>query len=250
MPTSLVLILAAAITAAISGLFGMGGGMIFMGVIAAFLPVAVAMVVHGFVQSASNGFRAFLLREDVRWDVIGWEVAGAVPAALLLALVSFVPSTAGLYLALGLLPLLLWLPRGLLAFDAARPRDAVGCGALVVGLNLTAGVAGPALDFFFVRTELTRREIVATKAVTMLGAHLLKIAYFGIPLARASSLDALPAGWVLALCVPGVFLGTWIGTRGLALFTDGGFRRVSRYLVTAVGAVFLWRAASLLSLSV
>ena len=165
-------------------------------------------------------------------------------------MISFVPSRGLLYLALGLLPLLLWLPRGLFAFDAARPRDAVGCGALVVGLNLMAGVAGPALDFFFVKTELTRREIVATKAVTMLGAHMLKIVYFGLPLLRASSLDALPAWWVLALCIPGVFLGTWIGTRGLALFTDTGFRRVSRYLVTAVGAVFLWRAATLLSLSV
>ena len=250
MNTSLLIIFSAALTAAISGLFGMGGGMIFMGVIAAFLPVAVAMVVHGIVQSASNGFRAWLLRGEVRWDVIRWELVGAVPALVGLAFISFVPSKPLLYLALGLLPFLLWLPRGWFAFDAAVPRHAVGCGALVTGLNLTAGVAGPALDFFFVKTQLTRREIVATKAVTMLGAHMVKIAYFGIPLLRASSLDALPAWWVFALAVPGVFAGTWVGTRGLALFSDVGFRRVSRYLVTAVGMVFLWRAAALLSVSV
>ena len=246
MNASLLIILAAGLTAAISGLFGMGGGMIFMGVIAAFLPVAVAMVVHGIVQSFSNGFRAWLLRADVRWDVIGWEAAGAVPVIGLLSLVMFVPSRAALYLALGLLPTLLWLPRGWLAFDASRPRDALGAGALVAGLNLSAGVAGPALDFFYVKTALTRREIVATKAVTMLGAHTVKIAYFGLPLLRAGEVDAMPPAWVLALAVPTVFAGTWAGTRGLALFSDTGFKRVSRYLVSAVGSVFLLRAVSLL----
>ena len=242
-----LIIIVAGLTAIISGLFGMGGGMIFMGVIAAFLPVAVAMVVHGIVQSASNGFRAFLLRADVRKDVLFWELVGAVPMIVVLAVISFVPSKFALYLALGSLPFLLWLPRNWLAFDAAKPRHAVGAGALVAGLNLTAGVAGPALDFFYVKTELTRREIVATKAVTMLGAHLVKIFYFGIPLMRASSLDALPQWWVFALAVPAVFLGTFIGTRGLELFSDIGFRRVSRYLVTGVGCVFLWRAFALAS---
>ena len=245
-----LLIGAALLTAIVSGLFGMGGGLIFMGIIAAFLPVAVAMVVHGIVQSASNGFRAWLLRADIRWDVLGWKLVGAIPVVGLLALVSFVPSTLALYTALGLLPLLLWLPKDMLAFDTAVPRHAVGAGALVAGLNLTAGVAGPALDFFYVKTTLTRQEIVATKALTMLGAHLAKIAYFGIPLMRASSLEALPEWWVLALAVPGVFLGTFIGTRGLQLFTDIGFRRVSRYLVTGVGAVFLLRAFSLWSSTV
>ena len=250
MPTSALVILAAALTAAVSGLFGMGGGLIFMGVIAAFLPVAIAMVVHGIVQSASNGFRAWLLRPHTRWDVVGWEAAGALPAIALLAFVSFVPSRAGLYLALGLLPLLLWLPRRWLSLDAARPRDAALCGATVAGLNLVAGVAGPATDLFFVRTALTRREIVATKAVTMFGAHLVKIAYFGIPLARAGDLSQLPQPWVLVTAVAGVFLGTWVGTRGLALFSDTGFRRVSRYLVTAIGGVFVWRAWLLFSTSV
>ena len=246
----LLIVLAAGLTAIISGLFGMGGGLVFMGIIAAFLPVAVAMVVHGIVQSASNGFRAWLLRGDVRWDVLGWELLGALPVVGLLALVSFVPSKLVLYLALGFLPFLLWLPRDILAFDASRPRHAVGAGALVAGLNLTAGVAGPALDFFYVKTALTRQEIVATKAVTMLGAHLAKIAYFGIPLLRASSLEAMPDLWVFALAIPAVFLGTWIGTRGLRLFSDVGFRRVSRYLVTGVGLVMLARAFSLWSSTV
>ena len=241
-----LLILAALLCATVSGLFGMGGGMIFLGLIAAWLSVAAAMVVHGVVQSASNGSRAWFLRAHVRWDVVRWEGVGAVPVVALLLAVSFVPDTPTLYILLGLLPLLLWLPKRVFALDAARPRDAVLCGGTVAGLNLSAGVAGPALDFFYVRTALTRREIVATKAVTMFGAHLVKILYFGVPLVRAQGLDTLPAPWALGVAAGATFAGSWLGTRGLALFSDVGFRRVSRWLVTGVGAVYLWRGAALL----
>lgn len=241
-----IIIAAAFVTAIISGLFGMAGGLVFMGVIAVFLGVAEAMVVHGAVQSVSNSYRAFLLRDAVRWDILGWTALGAAPAALLMLSIAFLPSKAQLYLALGLLPLLLWLPKGWLAGDAQKPAHAVLCGALVMGLNLSAGVAGPALDFFYVKTSLTRQQIVATKAVTMFASHLVKIGYFGIPLAMSAGLAGLPPWWVLALAVPAVMAGTFIGTRLLKRFSDIGFKRYTRILVTAIGAVYVWRGLALL----
>ena len=54
-------------TALISGMFGMGGGMILMGVLLALLPLSQAMVLHGSVQLTSNGSRAWLLRRHIRW---------------------------------------------------------------------------------------------------------------------------------------------------------------------------------------
>jgi len=143
-----VLLFAALITACISGIFGMAGGMIFMGIIAAMMGVAEAMVVHGAVQSVSNSYRSYLLREHIRWDILGFELIGAVPAIGLLALAAFVPEKGVLFLMLGLLPFLLWLPRGWLQGDAEKPLHAMLCGSLVMALNLVAGVAGPALDFF------------------------------------------------------------------------------------------------------
>jgi hypothetical protein len=122
-----IIIAAAFCTAIISGVFGMAGGLVFMGIIAVFLGVAEAMVVHGAVQSVSNSYRAFLLRENVRWDILGWTAAGALPAALLMVSVSFLPSKAQLYLALGLLPLLLWLPKRWLSGDAQKTS---ACGSL------------------------------------------------------------------------------------------------------------------------
>ncbi|GHA98850.1 permease [Algimonas arctica] len=241
-----LIVVAAFLTAIISGLFGMAGGLVFMGIIALFLGVAEAMVVHGAVQSVSNSYRAFLLRGTVRWDILGWTAVGALPAALLMLSVSFLPSKAQLYLALGLLPLLLWLPKRWLSGDAQKPTHAALCGAMVMGLNLSAGVAGPALDFFYVKTTLTRQQIVATKAVTMFASHLVKIVYFGIPLARGVGLSGLPPWWVFAAAVPAVMAGTFIGTRLLARFSDVGFKHYTRILVTVIGGIYLWRGLALL----
>lgn len=241
-----IIIVAAFCTAIISGVFGMAGGLIFMGVIAVFLGVAEAMVLHGAVQSVSNSYRAFLLRDAVRWDILGWTAVGALPAALLMLSVNFLPSKAQLYLALGCLPLLLWLPKRWLSGDAQKPPHAILCGAMVMGLNLSAGVAGPALDFFYVRTSMTRQEIVSTKAVTMFASHLVKIVYFGIPLIRGIGLVGLPPWWVFAAAIPAVIAGTLIGTRLLRRFSDIGFKHYTRILVTGVGGVYIWRGLMLL----
>ena len=217
-----------------------------MGIIAVFLGVAEAMVVHGAVQSVSNSSRAWMLRDDVRWDILGWTALGALPAGLLMLAVSFLPSKAQLYLALGLLPILLWLPRAWLAGDAEKPTHAMLCGAMVMGLNLSAGVAGPALDFFYVKTALTRQQIVATKAVTMFASHLVKIVYFGVPLAREVGLSGLPPAWFFILAVPVSIAGTFVGTRLLRRFSDVGFKRYTRILVTLIGGVYVLRGLALL----
>jgi uncharacterized membrane protein YfcA len=44
-------------TSFISGIFGMAGGMILLGILLAFMPLAPAMVLHGLVQMASSGWR-------------------------------------------------------------------------------------------------------------------------------------------------------------------------------------------------
>lgn len=247
MQTGLLIILAAGLCAVISGLFGMAGGLIFMGLIASLMSVSAAMVVHGIVQSVSNGSRSAILREYIRWDILGWQFLGALPAVFLMLWAAFTPNKAQLFLALGVLPLLLWLPKGLLSGDAEKPAHAVLCGAMVMGLNLSAGVAGPALDFFYVKTALTRKAIVATKAVTMFASHLVKIGYFGIPQMRVQGLADLPPGWVLALAVPAVIIGTKVGTSLLERFSDIGFRKYTRILVTGVGAVYVLRGLALLN---
>ncbi|HSN19689.1 MAG TPA: hypothetical protein VLS49_03380, partial [Usitatibacter sp.] len=52
-------------TSFVSGILGMAGGMMLLGILLAVLPVPTAMALHGITQLASNGGRAAMLREDV-----------------------------------------------------------------------------------------------------------------------------------------------------------------------------------------
>lgn len=249
MPVIFTMLFAATVTACISGIFGMAGGMVFMAVITLYLGVAEAMIVHGAVQSVSNISRAYLLRPHIRWDVFTNHFYGAVPVILLLSFLTFVPDKQLLFIVLGLLPFLLWLPRGLFQGDAEKPLHARICGALVIALNILAGVAGPALDFFYIKTAMTRQEIVATKAVTMVFSHLIKIAYYLVAVytllqtSAPISLANIPPWWFFVLAVPCAFLGTLFGTRILLHLKDVNFRSYTKYLVTLIGVYYLCRAA-------
>lgn len=238
------LLVAAFLTAALSGVFGMAGGLVLMGVLALLLPVQAAFVTHGVLQLVANGWRAILHRRHVRWPIVGWYALASLIAAGVVLTLAFTPSRPFLFLALGLVPLLTWLPQRWLALDAARPPQAFASGLAVTGLNLTAGVAGPLLDIFFVRTALTRHEIVATKAATQVFAHLAKIVVYGAPLATAGA-PGLPPLWVFALAIPLSMAGTAAGGAVLDRMSDVNFKRWTRWLVTAVGGLYLVQAARL-----
>ena len=231
-------------TATLSGVFGMAGGLVLMGALALVLPVQAAFVSHGVLQLVANGWRTVLHRRHVRWAIVGWYALASLAAGLVVSLLSFAPSKPLLFLLLGLVPWLTWLPQRWINLDAARPTQAFLSGLSVTGLNLTAGVAGPLLDIFFVRTELTRHAIVATKAATQVFAHLAKIVVYGAPLLAGGTIG-LPPWWLFAIAIPLSMLGTFAGGLILDRMSDVNFKRWTRWIVTAVGVLYLLQAAQL-----
>jgi uncharacterized membrane protein YfcA len=232
------------VTAAISGVFGMAGGLLLKGALALVLPVSATFVVHGLLQLVANGWRAILHRKFVSWKIVAIYALGAFTAGALIGLVVYEPTRATLYLLMGLVPGLVWLPQGWVKVDASRPGQAYVCGLSVTGMNLTAGVAGPLLDVFFVRTALTRHEIVATKAATQVFSHMMKVVVYGAPLIAAGG-KGIPPWWVFALAVPLSMLGTAAGGILLNRLSDVDFKRYLRLILTAIGAVYLVQAARL-----
>jgi uncharacterized protein len=233
-------VLAAFVTATVSGLLGMAGGLLLMGALLLVLPTAVAFVVHGLLQLVSNGWRAVLQRRHLRWRVVGWYAVGSAGAGAAVAATSYVPDKAVTYLLLGLIPALVWLPKGWLALDAERPVHAVAAGVGVTALNLVAGVAGPLLDVFFVRTAMGRHSVVATKAATQVLSHAAKVVvYSGL-----AGTGAVPYAVVLA-AIPLSMLGTAVGGRLLDRMSDASFATATRWVVTAIGGVYLVQAAAL-----
>ena len=242
---ALVILVTTLVTSFISGIFGMAGGIILMAVLVALVSVATAMVVHGGIQMFANGYRAFLLRDAIDWRVFGYYCIGATAGIVALFFVSWTPDKRALYLLLGLTPMLVWLPKERLHLDIKRADYAIVSGFLVQGLNTLAGVAGPLLDLFFVRADMTRQQIVATKSVTQSLSHLIKIGFWSVPIVTAAGWSALPPWWLFAAAIPLSMLGTRLGKQVLERMTDVNFRKWMKGLVTAIGCVLLLRAAGL-----
>lgn len=243
--SQILLLLVVLITATISGVFGMAGGLMLMGALTLALPVSAAMVTHGAVQIVSNGWRGVLHRQHIRWNIVGFYALGSAVAGGALALIAYAPSKAWVYLLLGLIPALAWLPKDTLRLDAARSPHAFVCGLGVTGLNVAAGVAGPLLDIFFIRTALTRHQIVATKAATQVLSHLAKIVFYGAPFLIASGTIGLPPLWFFLLAAPLAMLGGLLGGRVLDAMSDKSFLNWTRWIVTGLGALYLVQAAQL-----
>ncbi|WP_420431201.1 TSUP family transporter [Hyphobacterium sp.] len=239
-----LILIATLVTAFISGIFGMAGGLILMGVLALLLPVSAAMVTHGAIQSVSNGWRAVLWRDFIDWRVLAIYLAGSLTAFLVLIGLAFQLSKPWLFILLGLVPGLIWIPKKRLALDAREPMQAVFCGFTVTGLNIVAGVSGPLLDIFFVADGMDRRTIVATKAATQVAAHAAKIAFYLMPAIAAGAFVQWP--WLLA-AAPLAIIGTTLGARVLAILTDADFRKYTKWIVTGVGAIYVIRGIVLLA---
>ena len=244
--SALLILISTLITAFISGIFGMAGGLILMGVLTALLPVSAAMIVHGTIQMVSNGWRAFLLRKHIDWQVFARYLLGSVVAIALLFAVAWRPDKTAVYLLLGLVPMLVWIPRRWVSLDIQKRGQAEAAAVAVQSLNTLAGVSGPLLDLMFVQTDMTRQAIVSTKAVTQVVAHLVKITFWSAPLIATTGVAAMPPLWLFALAIPLSMTGTWAGGLVLERMSDVNFKRWMKGLVTVIGAVYLARAAGLI----
>lgn len=228
-------------TSFVSGLFGMAGGMLLMGVLLLMMSVPDAMVLHGVTQMASNGGRALVWRKYILWRVVGRYVAGLLPAGLLFLSLVIVPDERLVLVFLGAIALGGRLVPERIMPQATRRGGAEICGFVCTSLQLLSGVSGPLLDMFFVRSTLDRRVVVATKAACQMVTHLAKLLYFGLLLAGGSAVSTDPT--VLALAVMMALVGTSASRVFLEGMSDQNFRKYTWWIVMAIGCVYLVKGA-------
>ena len=77
--TMVILLVACFVTATVSAILGMAGGVTLLGVMTALLPAPVVVPLHGVVQLASNWTRTWAFRRYVRWAIF---LVFMVPAVL------------------------------------------------------------------------------------------------------------------------------------------------------------------------
>lgn len=242
---SAALLLAMIGTSMLSGVFGMAGGLVLVGILLALLPLPVALALHAVTQIASNAWRAAFHLAHVRWRVVGAYLAGAAAMTAAWSVVMFVPPVSVALIALGLSPFILMALPPSLAPDPERPADGVMCGVASMALMLLTGVAGPLLDRFFLAGRLDRHGIIATKAVCQVGGHALKLIYFG---GLVAGLDAVDP-WLAAGAVAASALGTALARPLLAAMSEAAYRRWAGRIVTAIGLAYVARGSWLLAWS-
>ena len=244
---AVIVVVASLATAFLSSIFGMLGGLILMGILVSLMQVGPAMILHGLIQMTSNGYRAWLNRKDINLKIVGTLFIGNVLAMVVLFFIAFVPDRITVLLALGILPYIAWSMPSNFAFDVTKTPVGIAAGIVVVGTNLLAGVGGPLLDVFFQKVEMTRHQVVATKAVAQFLGHVSKVIFFG-GLAASSSSENWPTFWLLILAMAVSVMGTTLGKKVLDKINDRTFFSWTQRIMLAVGAVLIVRAIYLINL--
>jgi uncharacterized membrane protein YfcA len=222
----------------LSGVFGMAGGMILLGVLLNYFDVATGMILFSLIQLFANGWRALQWRSYVLWPIFAWYVLGALISFAFMWTIAFVPDKAVVYLALGLMPFLVEALPAAMRPNIERRGVPFFTGMVTTVIQILSGVGGLFLDIFFQKSTLDRKTTNATKAVAQSFSHIVRALYFG----SLSGIGDLPL-WApvpaIALAIAGTSLAPFVIER----MTDHGYRQWTRAIIFAISTVYLVRAA-------
>lgn len=229
-------------TAFLSGIFGMAGGLILMGILLSLLPLPEAMALHAVTQIASNGSRGLLWVRYVHWRAAAVFLTGCTVAFILWAYLRYVPSKSVCFILLGISPFIVrFIPPGMKP-DPERCGHGAAYGFACMTLMMLSGVAGPLIDTYFLGGKLERRQIVATKAACQIFSHGAKFAYFGSFVDRAVELD-----WtIVTLAVAASIIGTSLAKPILERLSDCQYRQWARHIIASIAIIYLANGGYLL----
>jgi uncharacterized membrane protein YfcA len=231
-------------TAFLSGIFGMAGGLVLIGVLLALLPLPEAMALHAVTQMSSNGWRALLWWRHINLRAVLMYFAGAALAFLVWSFSRYVPSKPTALLLLGFTPFLArMVPPGLKP-NPERLSHGLVYGAICMSLLLVTGVSGPLIDTYFLGGKMERRQIVATKSAVQIASHFAKLVYFGGLIDNAAAVNPLMAG----LAVLASMIGTSAARPILDRLTDSQYRVWATRIITVIGVYYVAQGFYLLVL--
>lgn len=167
------------LTAIISAVTGMGGGVLLLSLMTLVIPLETTIPLHGVIQLISNSSRTIILRKTVRWDfAIPYFLGLPLGTAFSLYLKTKITSpTIPLLLIVVIIFYALFKPKKMPPLMI--PKKAFFFLGMTVGIfSLLIGAIGPLIAPFFLRKDLKKEEIIATKAIVQFAAHLLKIPAF------------------------------------------------------------------------
>ncbi len=236
----ITLALAALVTSIISGVLGMGGGILLLATIFCFLDHRAAIPLHGAVQLVSNSTRVVAFIRHVDWRTVGLYAIGVVPGAAIGASLLWAlgePQRSEPYLKglVGIYVLVLtFLPKPKQR-TGGRAYDWPLLGLAAGAVGLFVGAVGPLIAPLFARRDFVKERLVATKAVCQALLHIPKIPIF----MWLGNFNYPRFALLLALMCLLVIPGTLLGKRLLTHVSERLFARLYRVALVVAGTKVL-----------
>lgn len=224
------------LTAVLSGIAGLGGGTVLIGVFYALgLAPAVAVPLHATVQFTSNLSRTLAFRKHVEWRAAGWFLLTAAPTPFLVAPFIVGANVNVILLLLAGLILTSLVP----GKEGGEPLKPVPAVLLAGFLNGTLGMFVSATGLFvgrlFLRPEWSKETVIATLAMTQTLGHLLRVfGYASVGFAVTTQLD------VLAPLLLATIAGTFAGRRLHEFLDESRFRALFKVILVVLSLKLIY----------
>ena len=225
----IILTVCAVATSIVSAIMGMAGGIMLLVIIASLTETIYIVPLYSSVQLISNTTRLLLFFKHIHWNVIRLFIMGLIPGSICgIFLVQMLPKDV-IKLLMGVFILL--------ATYAPRSKTEIQTGigiffglGIVSGLlSVLVGTPGPLLAPFFVRNDIIKEELIATKAVCQSLSHILNILLYGF-----IGVNILVHWNILVVLGSAVILGTFLGKKILTKLPDRYFVIAFKVLLTVI----------------
>jgi uncharacterized membrane protein YfcA len=193
----------------LSAVTGFGGAAILLPLLVRVFGVRDAIPILTIAQLIGNGSRAWFNRSTLDCRVIAWFALGAVPAALVGALIFSKAPLPVLTRMLGGFLLIVVIFRHVRRRSFKMPlRAFVPLGAVASCLSALIGSVGPLMAPFFLAFGLVKGAYIGTEAASSMVMHIVKLVGYG-----GASLLNEEGAFVGLLMGAGLTGGSYLGAR-------------------------------------
>lgn len=194
-------------TSVITGVIGIGGGLLLIAILPSFLPLNALIPIHGLNQITSNLSRAYFGYKDIQFQVIPKFLVGSFIGVgifmyfLKTISLTYIPLLIGVYILLSL-----WSRN--FNTKIMKYESYYVIGFFQTGVSVIVGTTGQLAMTKLLKEFKDKNKVVATSAILMSITHILKITvfiYFGFVFYDYLS--------IVTSMVVGSILGSYVGTK-------------------------------------
>ena len=216
------------LSAFVSGMTGLGGGILLLAFMTPIFPASVLIPLHGVFQLFGNSTRVALSIKQVDVKILIMFTIGAAIGSLAGLPIdkSFSSDYSIIILAVAMLTFT-WFPVILKSIEFRGKFFIVG--AVSSFLSLFIGATGPLTAPFFFNSNLEKDSFVTTKAACQVPIHIFKIIIYTL------------SGFVIAewytyilLAIPALILGNFLGKLAIGKFDSKWYALIIKLSITVL----------------